>query len=121
MRVSRFLVVVSLLALVPVVQAGPAHIATPELRLVRVASGLDNPVEIGWRAGDTRKYIAEQSGRIRIVDNAKVVGTALDITASVSTGGEQGLLGIAFSLDGKKLYADFTDVRGDTHVMEWTM
>src|SRR5262249_54370968 len=39
----------------------------------------------------------------------------------VSGAREQGLLGIAFSRDGSKLYANYTDPDGDSHVAEWTM
>ena len=40
---------------------------------------------------------------------------------NVSTGNEEGLLGIVFSSDGKKLYIDYTDPTGDIHIVEFTM
>jgi glucose/arabinose dehydrogenase len=45
----------------------------------------------------------------------------LDLSDVVSQGGEQGLLGLAFSPDGARLYTNHTDLDGHTHVTEWTM
>ena len=39
----------------------------------------------------------------------------------VSLGGEQGLLGLAFSPDGRHLYVNYTDTNGDTHVTGYAM
>ncbi|HET9730127.1 MAG TPA: PQQ-dependent sugar dehydrogenase, partial [Acidimicrobiia bacterium] len=75
---------------------------------------------IAFRANDARMYVAEQGGRVRIVANGSVVTTPV-LTLAVSHGDEQGLLGIAFSPDGSKLYTDITDPNGNTHVDEWTM
>jgi glucose/arabinose dehydrogenase len=43
----------------------------------------------------------------------------LDLTSEVSLGSEQGLLGLAFSPDGEFLYVNFTDVQGDTRIVEF--
>jgi glucose/arabinose dehydrogenase len=45
----------------------------------------------------------------------------LDLTGDLSTGFEQGLLGLAFSPDGTKLYAHYTNAEGDTRVDEFAM
>ena len=45
----------------------------------------------------------------------------LDLGGDVSLGGEQGLLGIAFSPDGAFLYVNYTDVAGDTRIVEFAM
>ena len=45
----------------------------------------------------------------------------LDLAGDVSLGGEQGLLGIAFSPDGAFLYVNYTDVAGDTRIVEFAM
>ena len=57
---------------------------------------------------------------MRLVDNGRVLPTPV-LSLAVSHGNEQGLLGIAFSPDGTKLYVDYTDPAGDTHVDEYTM
>jgi glucose/arabinose dehydrogenase len=43
----------------------------------------------------------------------------LDLSDEVSFGGEQGLLGIAFSPDGGSLYADYTDTGGNTRLIRF--
>ncbi|MEN1928872.1 choice-of-anchor V domain-containing protein [Luteimonas sp. MJ250] len=62
--------------------------------------GLGQPVVI-THAGDARLFVAEQPGRIRVVDNGVVLPLPfLDITARVDdSGNEQGLLGLAFHPD----------------------
>ena len=64
------------------------------------ASGLSQPVVI-THAGDARLFVAEQPGRIRVVDGGVVLPTPfLDISARVDdSGNEQGLLGLAFHPD----------------------
>jgi glucose/arabinose dehydrogenase len=44
---------------------------------------------------------------------------ALDISGLVSAGGEQGLLGLAFSPDGRFVYVNYTDSSGNTNVVEY--
>jgi glucose/arabinose dehydrogenase len=103
----------------------PTTVATPDLanakvRLTQIASNLDSPVAFATRPGDDRFYVVEQPGRVRIIDNGAVVKKpALEV--AVSSDNEQGLLGLTFSADGKKLYVDYTDPNGDTNVDEYTM
>jgi len=102
------------------VAAAPrANLAAARLRLRLAASGLASPVAIAWRAGDRRMYVAEQGGRVVIVDHGHVTGIALNL--AVSHGSEQGLLGLSFAHDGTKMYVDYTDPAGDTHVVEYRM
>ncbi len=56
-----------------------------------VQGGLSSPVYL-TNAGDSRLFVVEQGGDIEILG----VGTFLDISARISTGGERGLLGLAF-------------------------
>src|SRR4030095_10476685 len=62
--------------------------------------GFDSPVTITAPPGDTgRIFVVEQTGKIKIVKlPARTVNATpfLDLSAIVSTGGEQGLLGLAF-------------------------
>jgi glucose/arabinose dehydrogenase len=89
-----------------------------ELRLVQIAT-LDEPVALAVRDGDPALYIAEKGGRVVAVREGNVdPGPVLDLSSEVSQGGEQGLLGITFSPDGQFLYANYTDLRGDTNVVE---
>lgn len=71
------------------------------VRLVEIASGLDQPVDI-QQAGDERLFIVEQPGRIRIIDEARSVLSQpfLDIADEVDDSrNEMGLLGLAFHPD----------------------
>jgi glucose/arabinose dehydrogenase len=91
------------------------------VRLERVVV-LDQPIGMATRADDDALYFAEKTGHVVAVDVSE--GTPreiLDISDDVSQGGEQGLLGLAFSPDGARLYTNHTDREGDTRVTEWTM
>jgi glucose/arabinose dehydrogenase len=72
--------------------------STLAARLREVANGLASPVFLTSPPGDpTRAFVVEQGGRIRIIRNDALVPTPfLDISARVQSGGEQGLLGLAF-------------------------
>ncbi len=75
--------------------ASTSH-AQPALELIEVASGLPDIVDIA-HAGDERIFCVLQSGTIRIVQNDVVSPTPfLNITSQVVSGGERGLLGLAF-------------------------
>ncbi len=96
------------------------NLATASVRLQLVASGLSSPVALAWRAGNpSPMYVAEQGGRVVAVANGHIVRTVLRLT--VSSGGERGLLGLAFARHGKKLYVYFTDKRGDIRIAEYKM
>ncbi len=74
--------------------------APAALTTQRVASGLLYPVFATAPAGDSRLFILEQQGRIRILQNGTLLATPfLDIHAkipNVSGNDERGLLGLAF-------------------------
>ena len=95
-----------------------------------------SPVALTSRSGTPTLYVAEQGGRIKQItveqqfDNAGNVrgetyrldsAPLLDISRSISSGGERGLLGLAFSSDGRQLYVDYTDPEGRLTVDEYTM
>ena len=68
-----------------------------KLSLQQVASGLNSPVHVTSPPGDARLFVVEQPGRIRIIQSGQVLATPfLDITAKVLSGGERGLLSVAF-------------------------
>ena len=93
----------------------------PKVGLAQVAR-LDEPVAFAVRNGDDALYVAEKKGRVRAVRGGAVDAAAvLDIRGQVSLGNEQGLLGLAFSPDGRHLYIDYTDRDGDTRVVEYAM
>jgi glucose/arabinose dehydrogenase len=76
----------------------PAIVSLPQIALVPKFSGLSSPLGV-THAGDNtgRLYIVEQAGRIRLIDNSSLrAAPFLDISARVLSGGERGLLGLAF-------------------------
>jgi glucose/arabinose dehydrogenase len=90
------------------------------LQLVQVAAGLSDPVYLTAPADDSRLFIVEQAGRIRVVRaGALLPQPFLDITAKVSSGGERGLLSTAFHPSygtNGYFYVNYTDLAGDTRV-----
>jgi glucose/arabinose dehydrogenase len=73
----------------------------PGLQLTQVAGGLTNPLFLTVAPGDnTRLFVIEQIGRIRIIENGQLVETPfIDLTGQITAGGERGLLGLAFHPD----------------------
>ena len=103
----------------PAITAGPQPLGSVAVTLTEIA-GLTQPVALAVRAGDAALYVVEKVGRVTAVRDGAVDPTpVLDLTGSVSTGSEQGLLGLAFSPDGGKLYVNFTNPAGDTRVVEY--
>lgn len=71
------------------------------LRLAAVATGLDRPVQLLSPNADSRLFVVEQTGRIRIIQNGQVVAQPfLDLAARIlpvnAASDEYGLLGLAF-------------------------
>lgn len=89
----------------------PAAFAQLQTRIV--ASGLDNPLFATSPAGDSRLFIVEQGGLIKILQNGTVQPTPfLDLSGSVDTEGERGLLGMAFDpnfASNRRFYVDYID------------
>ena len=83
---------------------------------LQVVLTLDEPIDMAVAPGDDLVWIAERAGRVSRVDTERghVVETILDITAETEATGERGLLGIAVT--DRWLYANFTDLAGDTRV-----
>ena len=85
-----------------VLSVGPALAQAQVLRTQLVAEGLSSP--IGFVQDPTNpdvQFIVEQGGLIRTLVNGVVGGTFLNMVGQVTadTGGEQGLLGLAFAPD----------------------
>lgn len=66
--------------------------------LLTVASGFTNPLDIKQPNDNSgRLFVVEQAGKIKIIQNGSVLGTPyLDVTSLIVSGGEEGLLGLAF-------------------------
>ena len=103
---------------------GPVSSAPPRPEQVAFVpiGQVSNPVDLAYRSGDDRFYIVSQDGFIVALRNGAIDDTRLlDISADITSGGEQGLLGLAFSTDGAHAYIDSTNARGDTEITEYAV
>jgi glucose/arabinose dehydrogenase len=73
--------------------------------------------------GDEHLYVVEQTGRIiQVAPSGGGQATFLDLSDQVTSGGEQGLLSMAFApdfADSRLFYVDYTDTDGNTQVVEY--
>lgn len=93
---------------------------------VPFVSGLTQPLMITGAPGDRRQFIIEQGGRVRVVKDGTLLPTpALEIPDNlITSGGEQGLLGIAFHphwLANGLFYLAQTAENGDHVFVEYHM
>ncbi len=96
---------------------------TSGLSTEQVVTGLSAPLFL-THAGDSRLFVVEQGGRIRVVVNDQLLGTPyLDISSIVLHQGEQGLLGMAFhpnyAINGF-FYVYHTDQSGGSRVARYS-
>jgi len=88
-----------------------------------IAEDMGEPVFLTSPLDDRRMFVVDKAGRILILSG----GTAkeqpfLDIRDLVSTGNEQGLLGLAFHPDyanNGRFFVNYTDTDGDTQIVEY--
>jgi glucose/arabinose dehydrogenase len=91
------------------------------LKLTEVAR-LSAPLDLTGRPGDSALYVAEKGGVVRAIRGGVVAPTpVLDLSGEVSTGAEQGLVGMAFNRDGSRLYVNITNRAGNTEILEFAM
>lgn len=91
------------------------------LGLETVATGLQFPLLVTAPLSDpSRLFVVEKGGIVRVIRNGTLLPTPfLDIRTKVSTGGEQGLLGLAFHsrYDSNRLFViSYTNTVGDTRI-----
>lgn len=88
----------------------------PEMKLQPVVSGLTQPVFLTSASDQSgRLFIVEQTGRLRILENnALHAQPFLDLSGRVTSGGERGLLGLAFHPDfseNDRFFVNYTSVQ----------
>ncbi|HEU4782695.1 MAG TPA: PQQ-dependent sugar dehydrogenase [Ktedonobacterales bacterium] len=111
---------------------GPAATTAPgaplgpgDVHLQPFATGLRSPVHLTYAPGQTdRVYVVEQTGRVMVVgmDGAVRAQPFLDVHQLISTGGERGLLSIAFHPDYARngsFFVDYTATDGTVTVVRY--
>src|SRR6185295_14642809 len=83
----------------------------PGLKVQRWVKGLDQPTGVAFVDGGATALVLEKAtGRVRIVQNRAITGTALDLP--VASDSERGLLGIAldpgFAVTSSFVYLSYT-------------
>jgi glucose/arabinose dehydrogenase len=110
----------------PSAATGSFDPAAVSVTLAKVATVDGGPLAFAAPAdGSGRLFVATKDGRIWILRDGSVAkDPLLDIQPLVSTGGEQGLLGIAvapgFPGD-PRVFVDYTDVQGNTVVASYAI
>jgi glucose/arabinose dehydrogenase len=121
--------VLAVAALVAVLLAArPVRAAAPdaiELALLPRLTGFTGPVGLA-NAGDGsgRLFVVEQRGKVRVISVAGTLSPTvyLDLTDRIATGGERGLLSLAFHPDfetNHELYAAYTISDGSLRVSQF--
>lgn len=101
--------------------AGPFDPERVALDLELVTDGLVAPLALAHAGdGSGRLFVLEQRGQVRIVRDGELIGTPfLNVGDRITSGGERGLLGIAFHPaypDDPRFFVNYTDLEGDTVV-----
>ena len=83
-----------------------------------------SPVYLTSPPGDTaRLFVVEQGGRIRVLRHDTLLAAPfLDVSAKISSGGERGLLSVAFHPDyvtNGRFYVYFTNPAGDIRIVRY--
>ncbi len=95
------------------------------LRVQEVATGLASPVYLTSPPGDPRLFVVEQVGRVRIIEGGQLLATPfLDISSRLTSGGERGLLSLAFHPQYKSnglFFVYFTGLNGEIRVERYSV
>ncbi|MEH6766060.1 MAG: PQQ-dependent sugar dehydrogenase [Aequorivita antarctica] len=88
-------------------------------------SGFSDPLNL-QHANDDRLFVVEQGGKIKIIQGDGTVNTTpfLDISGQISSGGERGLLGLAFHPDYTNngyFYVNYSKPNGDTQISRFSV
>ena len=98
-----------------------AEAQLPAIQSATYVSGLSSPVGMVQDPSDPNvQYVVQQGGRIRVIRNGTLQATDfINLTSSIQSGGERGLLGLAFPQDYARtgrFYVNFTRA-GDAHTV----
>ena len=95
--------------------------------LTPFATGFSSPVEITHPRDDDRLFVVQQGGAIRILNTNGSINSTNFLTltsTTISTGGERGLLGLAFHPNyatNGYFYVNYTNPAGNTVIARYTV
>ncbi len=94
-----------------------------EFELELFAQGFNSPVGIA-HAGDDRLFVVQQGGQIRILNADGSINSTpfLNVSSIISSGGERGLLGLAFDPDYEangRFFVNYTNTAGNTVIARY--
>jgi glucose/arabinose dehydrogenase len=116
-RIPSLRSLVATLSIAAIALAAPAPVAAA-LPLTLVQGGFSQPVFV-THAFDSRLFVVQQDGLVKIVG----AGTFLNISSKIATGGERGLLALAFHpnyVSNGLFYVDYTRASdGDLVIAEY--
>ena len=100
----------------------PNHV---KLTFSRLTSALSQPILVTSAPGTSRLFVVERAGRIRVYSKGHLLSTSyLDLRSKVnSSGGEEGMLGLAFAPDfakTHKLWVTYTTGNGSLRLSRFT-
>ncbi len=106
---------IRLICIAVFVLAGPVS-ARAQIAGQAVVSGLSSPLAMAVDPLDPSTFfIVEQRGLVRVARNGELLSTPfLDLREQVVSGGERGLLGLAFAPEGGRVFVNFTNLDGHT-------
>lgn len=94
-----------------------------DLAFETVFDGLASPLLLTHSGdGSQRLFVVEQGGQILVGERGGELETFLDVSELIVSGGEQGLLGLAFHPrfeNNGRFFVNYTDTNGDTVVAEY--
>jgi glucose/arabinose dehydrogenase len=104
--------------------AGAGQADAAGFKLQRVTGGLPQALYVTHAPGEAnRLFIVNQDGTIRILQRGRLLpGAFLNLRGRISSGGERGLLGLAFHPRYRangKFYVNYTDRAGNTRIVEF--
>ncbi|MCB0688666.1 MAG: PQQ-dependent sugar dehydrogenase [Saprospiraceae bacterium] len=102
-----------------------AQLVHPDYQLNVFKSGFSQPLGLDHAGdGSQRIFVVEKGGKIKIIADGTILATPfLDISAKISTGGEQGLLGLAFHPNFKQngyFFVHYTNTSGDSQISRFS-
>src|SRR5439155_22188197 len=94
--ILAFILALALMLSAAAVTARAQTVVDPNLKVQRWVKGLDEPTGVAFvDNGATALVLEKNTGRVRVVRNRAITGTALDLP--VASDSERGLLGIALA------------------------